>query len=615
MILLETKRKTRRSIWLRRIAILTVAAGLVGAWLAKDAALLRYHKWKEQRALAQAKQFVEQKEPAKAKMALDVALAAVPGNPDAWRVAADIMEQVGSSQALRLRRGIVQLNPSSAEDRAALVISAVKFRDLNAANEALSEMTPAQARQPVALRAALAYAIATENAPVADALYDQLKPLYPQNDDLKVAHATLRLRLPKPERAAEARAELETLAKNPKYAGPIYREFMVIAIQQKDLEAAKRWAGLLTGAPGAGFSDQLQKANLELLVDHRPFAEVFPELKAKVPATPADTVQFARWLMVQTKSPEADQWLGALPPAVRDTPEVRSVRAEVVADLKDWDRLGGMIEAGAWGAMPKDVVSLAMSARTVGARGNATLQRQVWDEALRAAGTSMAALRALQRLAGYWRWEDESERTLWAIARTFPDQTWAHQELFSVYRRRKNTEGMRNVLTLLREGDGTLLRYQADWAVLSLLVDPNSSWNPPKETLEQLYRQQPENAFFATGYAFALALVQKGPEALAVVEKMPKELREYPPRAPYLAYVYAMNRRPAEFETYAAIAAKAELLPEEVRLVTEGRDIVKRPPVKAAPAKNSAPAKSGTRPATPTSTNAPVSPAAPAPKS
>src|SRR5262249_2002082 len=160
------------------------------------------------------------------------------------------------------------------------------------------------------------------------------------------------------------------------------------------------------------------------------------------------------------------------------------VTADVAAELKDWDRVAALLEAGAWGAMPKDVVRMAMSARMTRERGNTTLQRQLWDEALRIAGSSMPALRGLQRLAAVWQWDDEVERSPWVIARTYPDQTWAHQTLFSVYRARKNTAMMRDVLAALRDSDPSVARFQSDWAIVSLLVESTPAWNQPKELLK-----------------------------------------------------------------------------------------------------------------------------------
>lgn len=576
-------------MWPRRIIIFLALLALVGAWLAKDPAIQRYKVWKQNRSLKQARQFIQQQDAPKAQVALEVALAAVPGNPEAWRVAADMLEQVGAPQAMKLRRRLVQLAPDSADDRSALVMSALRFQDYNTAREALSDMTPTQASQPLALKAALAYALATDNSPVADALFERLKPLYPENEDIKVAHATLRLRHPRPERAAEAKKQLDEFAKNPKYSLSIHRELMTLAIQQRDMVAAKKWVDLIVADPAAKFPDLLEQANLELLIDHKPFDEVFARVSKKVPAEAGDIVQFTRWLLVQNKAPQAEQWLGSLPPKEQALPEVVSVRAEVVGELKDWDRLASMLEAGAWGPLPKDLVRLAMSTRLVSTRTNPALQKQIWDEALHSAGPSLPALRVLLRLAAMWQWEDEGERTLWTIARSYPDQTWAHQALFNIFRQRKNTEAMRTLMGTLRDTDASVTRYQSDWAILSLLLDQNSTWNQPKETLKSLYEREPQNAFFATGYALALAQIQKGPEALAIVEKMSDLDRSYAQRAPYLCYVYGVNRRKAEFDKYAEIVPKLDLLPEEKRLFALGREAVERPAPKPIPPKMTSP--------------------------
>lgn len=199
---------------------------------------------------------------------------------------------------------------------------------------------------------------------------------------------------------------------------------------------------------------------------------------------------------------------------------------------------------------------------------------------------SLAALRVLQRLAAIWRWEDEGERTLWAIARAFPAQTWAHQSLFNHFKARKDIKGMREIMGVLRQSEGTVNRYQYDWALLSLLAEPTSNWNPAKDTLRILYESDPSNATYATGYAFALAQVGKSAEALAIVGKMTAAERAYPPRQPFLAFVYGVAKKAPELEQAAALSAGAEFLPEENYLFTRAREELNR--------KSPAGAKAGT---------------------
>ena len=62
-----------------------------------------------------------------------------------------------------------------------------------------------------------------------------------------------------------------------------------------------------------------------------------------------------------------------------------------------------------------------------------------------------------------------------------------NKQLFNFYREKKNTIAMRDVMNTLRESDGTVPRYQHDWALLTLVTEPNANWNPAKETMRQLY--------------------------------------------------------------------------------------------------------------------------------
>jgi len=410
---------------------------------------------------------------------------------------------------------------------------------------------------------------------VADALLDRLRKLTPDNEDFKVAQAQLHLRHPDPQMAAEARKILESEAANPKYALQVERELMTDAMVRKDLPAAKRWAITVAANPQATLSDRLHQANLELLVDKRPFEQVLPPLAQEAAKDPVTIAPFVRWLLAQNHAKEAESWLGTLPPELKKSPVVASAEADVIVQLKDWDRLGPILEAGAWGPIPLESMRLAMSARIVGAH-NQGLQHQVWTEAIQAANGSLPAYIVLERLAATWEWATESDDTLWTIARAFPDQTWADEELFTDYRARKDAANMREVMNALRTSDPSVARYQHDWALLTLLVNPSSDWNESKDIMRKLYETDPANPNYATGYAFALAQAGKGPQALAVVSKLSPQDRDYSPRAPYLAYVYGVNRMKADVIRSETQAHGAVLLPEENILFTLAHELESR---------------------------------------
>jgi hypothetical protein len=591
MLILQSRPIKRRSVWRRRLLWLLVPVVGVAGWLSWAPALDRYHVWKQNHALAQARNFIAQHDPENARMALQVAFTVAPGNIDVWRAAADMLEQVGSPETMRIRHHVVQMMGANLRDEVALINSDLRFRDFNAARDALAGVPKNYANDPEVLGAALSFALATENDPMADALYDRLKAAVPNNEDFKVAQAILRLRHPNARQAEAARNELEAYASNPKYALRAARELMLDAVGRQDFAGAKHWTGVIAADPKSTLGDRLHQANLQILVDKKPFAEIFPPLALKAAENPDDIVPFVRWLLVQNRAAEADRWLSGLPAPLRSGPSVVAAEADAVAQLKDWDRLGHLLEAGAWGAVPPEAVQLALSARLVGGR-SVELQHEVWDQALEASSSNLAGLIVLERLTNLWLWEAESEKTLWTIARAFPDQTWVDQQLFNAYRGRNDTTNMRGVMDVLRNADPTVPRYQHDWALLSLLLDPTPAWDRPKEIMHELYISDETNPDYITGYAFALAQAGKGPQALAIAGKLPLAEQNYSPRAPYLAFIFGVAGKKSEITRFETMARSTPYLPEERSLFEMGREAAPpKPP--SPPAASKVPPRAG----------------------
>ncbi|HYD85760.1 MAG TPA: hypothetical protein VEA63_16950, partial [Opitutus sp.] len=403
----------------------------------------------------------------------------------------------------------------------------------------------------------------------------------PSNESLKHAHALLRLRHPNAERRQEAKAELEEIAaRNPAVALQIHREFAADALQRNDYDELQRRQALILADPRANFTDQLQKANVDMLVNHQPFEALFPQLALRATGNEGDAVQFVQWLLVQNRAGEAAGWLEQLPVDVRSHPTVKSVEADAIAQLGDWDRLARLLETGAWGPIMPATLRLALAANTIDSPTRPSLRREAWDMTVESAGGNLGSLRVLQRLASLWKWTDEYERTLWIIARGFPDQTWAHQSLFNLYKEKKDARSMREVMGLLRSADAAVPRYQHDWALLSMLIEPNSNWNAAKDTATRLHELYPDNATYATAYAFALAQSGKASEALAVVEKLSDSDRGYLPRQPYLAYIYGVTKKRAEMEKAIALAEGVPYLAEESYLFVRAREELERKPSK-----------------------------------
>lgn len=579
-MLLLTRRSSRHKQLKLILWLITASIVAFVGWKSWQLGVPRYKAWKQQRALAQAKEFIAARDPQNAQVALEVALKTIPGDVDALRVAADMLEQVGAAQAVRLRRDISRLRPDSAEDAALLVYTAMSFRDFNTARDALAAMTPEVAGRTPALRAALAFALATDNRPIADAAFDRLKAQLPDDVELRFAHATLRLKHPGDTQRAAARAEVERLAaEHPQLALKAYRALASTALQQRDYATARRALESAGRHPEAVLNDQLQLANLDLLIDKQPFPEVFARLTPRVGKTAAEIGQFVQWLLVQRRVSEAASWLATLPADADIQPVVAAARADLSAARSEWDELLRLLERGAWGPLPEETIRLVSAARAIDGQGRPVLRAETWGLALQSTKGQLGALRTLHRLAVLFGWQPEAETTLWSIARAHPNQTWSHQALFDLYHAQRNTANMRDVMNTLRQADPSVARYQHDWAVLALLLDPSATWNAPKRTLEELHQADPANPNYLASYAFALALAGKKKESLEMLARLPEPELSYPPRLPYLAYIYGAAGNAPALTKVAAAATNGNYLPEEFGLIRRAQEIVTaRPP-------------------------------------
>ena len=128
---------------------------------------------------------------------------------------------------------------------------------------------------------------------------------------------------------------------------------------------------------------------------------------------------------------------------------------------------------------------------------------------------------------------------------------------------------MRDVMEALRDAHPAVVRYQYDAAVLTLLTQPTGDWDPPKDVVQQLYQKDQGNPFYATSYAFALAQAGKAADALAIVSKLSQPDRDYSPRAPYLAYIYGLNRDRNEVARLEGLSHGTRYTKEEEALFLE----------------------------------------------
>jgi hypothetical protein len=152
----------------------------------------------------------------------------------------------------------------------------------------------------------------------------------------------------------------------------------------------------------------------------------------------------------------------------------------------------------------------------------------------------------------------------------------AQQALLEAYRARDDARGMLEVSKVLLELNPSSPRYRHDWALLGLLAGPADARTEAGEILYRLYREDAANPIFATSYAFSLAREGKASEALAVLARLSPADRDFPPRSPYLAYIYGANGLGADVGRMEWIGRDGAYLREERALFLQARSALER---------------------------------------
>jgi len=569
-MLLKSKSRHKRHRRSYKKWFLILVLGATVCLFAPDAyrsARQSYLDWKRDRALDQARKAFVVNDYPKAAIAMQVALRADRLSPKVWRTIADMSEAAGAREAILQRQQVVQLTHGAFEDQLALALTALRFGDLFIAQDALGAIPPDRREDSNYMRVAALYSMMAGEGGVAEALLSKLIKL-DQGDAVRITLATVRMSSPDPAVSTGARQELAGMAQNPKMALRALRELMGDAILRSDWPAARAWAERLAKLPDAAFSDRLGLATLLLLREKKPLDELLPDLKVRAAKSPGDAVMLVRWLHDQKQSALALAWLDSLPVEMRDNALVKTARLEMAFAQKDWAGAGELLHENAAGPIPDDVLRLAMEARAVADVGGADAVRfSKWQQVLAAAHGNLGAYRILYRLTAAWKWEPEAEALLQTVAREFPGQTWAHEALVRVYQDQRDAPNLLKILAVWQQQQPDVRRLQNDWALMDMIVSPTPSWGRSKQVAEDLYKSEPSNAYYATACALAYAQAERAKDAVVIVEKLKPAERQFPLRAPYLAFVYAEAGMAKEAREQIKRTKFGKFYKEELKLV------------------------------------------------
>lgn len=436
--------------WILGVTVVVVlgAAGAGGWFLLKSP----YRNWQQTRAVERGREAAAAGDYTKALLAFRRATQLRPDSVDTWREVAEFLSKLGSPEALVARQNLVRLEPEDVSYRMALVSESLTRGDMVLARRELTELEKRAVEDASFYRLAAALALALGRQADLQGHLESLVGLEPDNAGARFNLAALRL-WGEDGRAAESAArELEALMANEEWAVRAALELLKQAAATRDpVVADAAVARVLRRLDPAGADEALGRREPG---EPPGWGALMVAVKAKAAVRPADAAALAEWWSRLGDRPAVIAWLdGLMPDVVRAAP-VRAVLAGLVASEGMSERLDGLLAAGAWGPIRRDVLTLALAARwqarlAEGGRSDAT-----WADAVQAASADAGALRVLVRLGAVWRRPGWQIEALWPLVSNHRGEHWA-------------LEALRGSLALRRD-DAGLLRLYEIWATRTL---------------------------------------------------------------------------------------------------------------------------------------------------
>ncbi len=563
------------------VAVLAVAMlGVAGYWgLRRLVAARERSNQREAEAAFLAHDFQ------RTQLLLEQAVQVNPRNLDSRRALAEFYERANPPLALARWREAVVLEPESDEARLGLASCALRLGDLAVAREALAGVAASGRERVEYQRLAAGLALLSDDRAALEQALTRIAQLEPGDVRARFNLANLQHTSRDARTVATGRATLVALARGGPLAIRATVELMRPCFRaplpaQTDAEWEKLAREI---APEAASSNVGRLA----LMRHA-LAQPAP--------TPGDAAVLIGWLGEIGLAREAFDWLDGFAAALRNATEVRTAHADLAARAHDWKRLQPLVQDGAWGNIPADVVTLAFAARAQHEGLGASHARVTWDDALDLARAQLSALHVLRRLAEAWAWPEATKAALWHIAHNFPAVTAAWRALAAgAEADGDSAEAWEVAQSWARaqpaepaaQGRAQWLGVLLDKADAPLQAAARAAIAPPAAAGSVRAAAAPES--LAAG---ALLLLRAGRAAESLAAMRPHEAAfAAAPRAA-LAYgnLLAVAGPPGAAVRWLAVADAVKLLPEERAMLEQARALVN------ASAANRAPSDTGPTP-------------------
>lgn len=545
--------------WTRRLAacVLLMALGFGG--------YRGYGAWRKKHLSRQTQDFFARGDYPSAVLVARHLLQLDQNSVAACRVMAETAELAGRREALSWRERIVALEPNVPGNKVALAATALRFGQLDLAHKVL-EAIKTEARGSVKYhQLAGAIAIAEKQPAVAETEFAAALQLEPNNQQLTLNLATVRLTSPDLATNEKARAELVQLAEHSALRLESLRALTFDALAHKSPASAEKWAAQLKAEKGATFADLL--LYLEAIEKTDAGETALREAQLQASQSPAAASGLITWMNRHGLAQSALAWGLTLPKEILNAQPVPLAIAEAYSFLQDWNGLQAWVDGKDWGG--EEFFRLAVQShalhRLTPADRSSMESQTAWNAALKATKSRPDQLAAIAQLAEGWGYAEDAAEAWWIIANGNQNAKEALTALQRLYKSKQDSHGLLRVAKRALELNPADLVAANNCASLGLLLSGDSS---ARRLAAKLHAENPASAIFSTTYAFALFTDGKTKDALQEMETLKEAQLRHPAVAAYYFVMLVENGSMERAHLFLSAANKAQLLPEEQQLLT-----------------------------------------------
>ena len=552
----------------RRIFFLWLALGIIVA--GSVAGFFFYRPWRLDSLHRSARASFDRGDYGEASLKARRALQLDPNYVPACVTMAQVAEHDRHPDAVTWRERVLRLSGDSPDSLLAFASSALSFGKKASARAALERVPEAgRQREDYQVVAGTLALEAGDNAEAAR-FYENAQRINPEK-------AAYRLALGKAQSASDdyltrdaGRRLLADLAADPALGAVALRTLIANHEAHEEFEAALRHTRQLVALPSHEFSDEVLRLRLLQTTGDDSFTAALAAIEQAAEDNPNHAGALLLWMSRAGLASEALDWALKRAPKVGKSPEVRPALAGCYLTLGDWPTLIVSTQSGAWKLV--EYVRHAYRARAFREQGENGFARSEWTLALNTGARQTDALSWLAQMAAEWKWPDEMEQSLWALLDQAPGNRHAIATLTSRYFGKGDTAGLRRIAAHLVKSDPADENAQNDLAISSLLLGVET--DRAMRMAKDLYTRHPDNATYASTYAFALHCASRTAEGLGVLESLPPKQLEDPAFAAYYGIMLAANHSSEKARHFLEIGREASLLAEEKELLAKAERMV-----------------------------------------